>query len=56
MSDFAYRDGQLHAEEVPIPRIAEGVGTPFYCYVSAGLALRYRAFADAFAGLPATIC
>ncbi len=56
MSDFAYRDGQLHAEEVPIPQIAEGVGTPFYCYASAGLKRRYRAFADAFAGLPATIC
>ena len=56
MSDFAYRDGQLHAEEVPIPRIAEDVGTPFYCYASAGLKRRYRAFADAFAGLPATIC
>ena len=56
MSDFAYRDRQLHAEEVPIPRIAEGVGTPFYCYASAGLKRRYRAFADAFAGLPATIC
>ncbi|MFQ5939275.1 MAG: diaminopimelate decarboxylase [Alphaproteobacteria bacterium] len=56
MSDFAYRAGVLHAEDVPIPRIAEGIGTPFYCYASAGLGRRYRAFADAFAGLPATIC
>ncbi len=56
MSDFAYRDGQLHAEDVSLARIAGDVGTPFYCYASAGLKRRYRAFADAFAGLPATIC
>ena len=30
--DIAYRDGALHVEGVPLARIADAVGTPFYCY------------------------
>jgi diaminopimelate decarboxylase len=50
MNHFNYRDGVLHAEEVPLPRIAEAVGTPFYCYSTATLERHYRVLADAFAG------
>ena len=32
MSGFAYQAGTLHAEGVPLARIAEGVGTPVYIY------------------------
>ena len=46
---FAYRDGALHAESVPLAHIAEAVGTPFYCYSSALIEARYREFAGAFA-------
>jgi len=53
---FAYRDGQLHAEEVPLARIAEAVGTPFYCYSSGAVEAAYRDFAGAFDGLPALVC
>src|SRR6266436_5297192 len=56
MSPFAWRDGVLHAEGVALPRIAEAVGTPFYCYSSTAIAAAYDEFAAAFAGLPATIC
>lgn len=56
VSEFAYRDGALCAEEVPLARIADAVGTPFYCYSSAGIARRYLAFAGAFRELPATVC
>jgi diaminopimelate decarboxylase len=56
MSAFAYRDGVLHAEGVALPRIAEAVGTPFYCYSATAIAAAYDEFAIAFAGLPATIC
>jgi diaminopimelate decarboxylase len=56
VSEFAYRDGELHAEDVPLTRIAAEVGTPFYCYSSGALAARYLAFAEAFRDLPATIC
>ena len=35
MDHFLYRDGVLHAEDVPLPAIAEAVGTPVYVYASA---------------------
>ncbi len=50
MADFfPYRDGQLHAEAVPLAQIAAAVGTPLYVYSAAALTARYHAFADAFA-------
>ncbi len=56
MSHFLYRNGVLSAEDVPLPKIAETIGTPFYCYATATLVHQYRAFADAFADQDATIC
>jgi len=56
MSHFHYVDGTLHAEGVPLDRLASAVGTPFYCYSSAALVERYGSFAAAIAGRPATIC
>jgi len=47
---FSYRAGELHAESVALARIAAEVGTPFYCYSSAGIEATYRRFAGAFAG------
>ena len=54
--EFAYRDGELCAEAVPLARIADAVGTPFYCYSSAAIERRYRSFAAAFADRRAGIC
>src|SRR5262249_53146789 len=56
MIHFHYVDGTLHAENVPLDRIAADVGTPFYCYSSAVLTERYRAFAKSFDGRRAMIC
>ena len=56
MNHFQYRDGVLHAEDVPLPVIADAVGTPFYCYSTATLTRHYQVFADAFADLDAMIC
>ncbi len=56
MSHFAYRNGALSAEDVTLARIADDIGTPFYCYSTAALERNYRAFADALSGLPALIC
>ncbi len=56
MDHFAYKDGQLMAEAVPLARLAEAVGTPFYCYSTATLERHYRVFAEAFAGMDATVC
>jgi diaminopimelate decarboxylase len=53
---FAFRDGVLHAEDVPVPAIAAEVGTPFYCYSTATLTRHYRVFDEAFAGLDHLIC
>jgi diaminopimelate decarboxylase len=56
MTGFSYRGGVLNAESVPLPRIAEAVGTPVYVYSSAVLAERYERFRRALSGLDATIC
>ena len=52
MDHFAYRDGVLHAEDVPLPAIAEAVGTPVYVYSRATLTRHARVFRDALAILP----
>ncbi|MEP4421406.1 MAG: diaminopimelate decarboxylase, partial [Nitratireductor sp.] len=56
MNHFDYRDGVLFAEDVPVPRIAAAVGTPFYCYSTATLSRHYSVFTDAFADLDALVC
>ncbi|HEY1259352.1 MAG TPA: diaminopimelate decarboxylase [Stellaceae bacterium] len=57
MSDFfAYRGGLLHAEEVPISRIAAEIGTPAYVYSAAAFTSRYKQFAAAFAAENPLIC
>ncbi len=57
MSDFfRYSGGELHAEEVPVSRIAAAVGTPFYLYSAAALTGQYRQFAEAFASEGPLIC
>ncbi|HYM03594.1 MAG TPA: diaminopimelate decarboxylase [Stellaceae bacterium] len=54
--EFAYRDGELHAEDVPLSRIADAIGTPFYCYSSAAIERRYKRVAAAFADQRSMIC
>ena len=56
MHHFAYRDGVLHAEDVSLRRLADEVGTPFYCYSSATLERHYRVFAEAFAETDTLVC
>ncbi len=53
---FPYRGGELYAEAVPVARIAEAVGTPFYLYSVGALEARYRSFAAAFARERPLIC
>lgn len=52
MDHFGFRGGVLHAEDVPLPAIAEGVGTPVYVYSRATLTRHARVFRDALAILP----
>ena len=51
MDHFAYRDGILHAENVPLSRIAEEVGTPVYVYSAATFRRHARVFRDGLAGV-----
>jgi diaminopimelate decarboxylase len=54
MDHFTYKDGVLHAEDVPLPAIAEAVGTPVYVYSRATLTRHARVFREALAALPRT--
>ncbi|MDH6234071.1 diaminopimelate decarboxylase [Mesorhizobium soli] len=56
MNHFEYRNGVLHAEDVPLPEIAAAVGTPFYCYSTATLTRHFNVFRQAFADLDALVC
>jgi len=44
---FQFRDGELFAEDVPLARIAEQVGTPVYVYSRATLVRHARVFREA---------
>ncbi len=56
MHHFAYRSGALHAEDVPLAKIARDVGTPFYCYSSSTIERHFEVFRAAFADRPALVC
>jgi len=56
MDHFLYRNGMLHAEDVPVTEIAASVGTPFYVYSTATLQRHYQVFDEALAGMDHFIC
>ncbi|OWY03252.1 MULTISPECIES: diaminopimelate decarboxylase [Thioclava] len=56
MDHFLYRDGVLHAEDVPIPEIAAAVGTPFYVYSTATLERHFKLFEEALGWTEHLIC
>jgi diaminopimelate decarboxylase len=56
MSQFQYHDGVLHAEQVPLARIAAQYGTPCYVYSRAALTNAWRDFDAAFAGRDHLVC
>lgn len=52
MSFFGFRNGVLHAEDVPLPDIAEAVGTPVHVYSAAALRHAATGFRDALSIIP----
>jgi diaminopimelate decarboxylase len=52
MDHFSLVDGKLHAEQVPLSRIADEVGTPVYIYSRATLERHADVFREALAGVP----
>jgi len=55
MSHFAYKNEEFHAEGVALNRIAEEVGTPFYCYSAGAIEDAYLNLTRALSGLDASI-
>ncbi len=53
---FAYRRGELFAEDVPLAAIAARVGTPCYVYSRSMIETRWRAFDEAFGDWPHLVC
>ncbi|ONF44776.1 diaminopimelate decarboxylase [Marinobacter lutaoensis] len=56
MDHFTYRNGELHAEDVPVAEIARRFGTPAYVYSRATLERHYRAYDEALSGRPHLVC
>jgi diaminopimelate decarboxylase len=52
MDHFDYKNGVLHAEDLPLSAIAEAVGTPVYVYSRATLERHARVFKEALSALP----
>jgi diaminopimelate decarboxylase len=53
---FAYRNGVLCAEEVPLDDIARRFGTPCYVYSRAAIEAAYREYARALDGRASLVC
>ena len=53
---FAYRNGVLSAEQVPLGDIAQRFGTPCYVYSGAAIRAAYGEYARALEGRDAMIC
>jgi diaminopimelate decarboxylase len=52
---FTYRDGVLHAGEVPVSEIADAVGTPTFVYSADAIRSSYRRIERAFAPIGARL-
>lgn len=56
MHHFQYKNDELYCESVPVAKIAEEVGTPFYLYSHATLTRHFEAFDSAFEGMDRLVC
>jgi len=56
MDYFEYKGGELFAEDIAVSTIASKHGTPTYIYSRATLERHWRAFDDAFKGMPHCVC
>jgi diaminopimelate decarboxylase len=53
---FHYKDGKLYCEEVSLEEIAGSVGTPSYVYSTLSILSAWRAYDEAFKGVPHLVC
>ncbi len=56
MDHFAYRDGTLFTEEIPVSEITSRYGTPCFIYSKAAFVRHFHAYADALKEIPHLIC
>jgi len=56
MDHFLYKDGILHAEDVPLNDIADQVGTPFYVYSTATLTRHFQLLDEALGWCDHLVC
>ncbi|WP_339108476.1 diaminopimelate decarboxylase [Thioclava sp. GXIMD4216] len=56
MDHFTYKNGALHAEDVPVSEIAKSVGTPVYIYSAATLERHFKLFQEALGWTDHLIC
>lgn len=56
MNAFQLKNGQLHAEQVPLKQLAEEFSTPCYVYSRQALETAYRDFQRGFAGVDHLVC
>ncbi len=56
MNHFEYINNELYCENVPVVKIAEKVGTPFYLYSHATLKRHFSVFKDAFKKIDSLVC
>ena len=55
MRHFDYKDGEMHAENIPLSKIAAEVGTPVYVYSTATFTRHYKVFAENFSDTEALV-
>lgn len=56
MHHFQYQDNELCCEDVPVKKIADAVGTPFYLYSNHTLKNHFTVFDNAFKGMDHLTC
>ncbi|MGA1845597.1 diaminopimelate decarboxylase [Deferribacter abyssi] len=56
MNHFHYTNGEMYCENVPLKKIADEVGTPFYVYSAAAFRKHFEDFDASFKKVPHIIC
>ncbi|AQX28554.1 MULTISPECIES: diaminopimelate decarboxylase [unclassified Bartonella] len=52
MHFFSYHQGELHAEDLSLYKLAQDIGTPFYCYSARALITNFENYQNVFQNMP----
>ncbi|MHB1679104.1 MAG: diaminopimelate decarboxylase [bacterium] len=56
MNDFIFKDNELYCESIPVKKIAEEIGTPFYLYSLATVKRHFKAFNESSKVMDSIVC